>query len=391
MLLNLEQIKAIDPTSIWLNIISAETDTSINPQHYSNPTGINNAQLNQLCLAKFQAWLDDRSIPHQPSFSADESAAISDVITGCAIELGKLRLILIPTENLDRSELRVPQEWVDLSNWVGDYYLGVQIDLDAQMMNIWGFVSHQTLKDRGRYSQQDRTYSLDSDLLVNNLDLLWIAEELALSSRGIVPELPALSIERALELIQILSQPSPYSPRLVLDFVEWGAIVNNPTLRSQLYQTRIGRNAIVQTPAPTFRLVDWLQQEFTNALASGWESYRSVAVMSPAHNRTIERAKLIDLQVDLDCKTVVLLVGIIPEDGDRVRVIVRVHPAIGSRYLPPQLQLSYVDMDGNSLRTVTARTNDDYIQLPAYTCPIGMEFHLQLQLQNARSIERFIV
>jgi Protein of unknown function (DUF1822) len=379
MLLNLEQISEIDPKSIWLDITPDEI------------TGTDHAQLNQLCLDKFQTWLTDRSIPHQPSFSADESAAISDVITGCAIELGKLRLILIPTENLDRSELRVPQEWADLSNWAGDYYLGVQIDLDAQMMNIWGFVSHQTLKDRGRYSEQDRTYSLDSDLLVNNLDLLWIAEELALAPRSIVPELPALSIERALELIQILSQPSPYSPRLVLDFAEWGAIVNNPTLRSQLYQTRIGRNVIVQTPAPTFRLVDWLQQEFTNALASGWESYRSVAVMSPAHNRTIERAKLIDLQVDIDCKTVVLLVGIIPEDGDRVRVIVRVHPAIGSRYLPPQLQLSYVDMEGNSLRTVTARTNDDYIQLPAYTCPIGMEFHLQLQLQNARSIERFIV
>jgi Protein of unknown function (DUF1822) len=380
MLLTLEQIKAIDPASIWLNITSVETDTRINPQYYSNQTGINNARLNQLCLSKFQTWLTDRSIPHQPSFGEDESATISDIVTGCAIEIGKLRLILIPTENLDRSELRVPQEWVDLSNWAGDYYLGVQIDLDAQMMNIWGFISRQTLKDRGRYSERDRTYSLDSDLLVNNLDLLWIAEELALAPRSIIPESPTLSIERALELIQLLSQPA-----------EWGAIVNNPTLRSQLYQTRIGRNAIIQIPAPTFRLVDWLQQEFTNALASGWESYRSVAVMSPTHNRTIERAKLIDLQVDLDRKTVVLLVGIIPEDGDRVRVIVRVHPAIGSRYLPPQLQLSYVDMDGNSLRTVTARTNDDYIQLPAYTCPIGMEFHLQLQLQNARSIERFIV
>jgi Protein of unknown function (DUF1822) len=383
MLLTPEQIKAIDTTSIWLDIAPDEIIT--------NSTGVNNVQLNQLCLAKFKTWLTDRDIPHQPSFSDDESSTIWDVVTGCAINIGKLRLILIPTENLDRSELRVPQEWVDLPNWGGDYYLGVQIDLDAQMMNIWGFVSHQTLKDRGQYSERDRTYSLDSDLLVNNLDLLWIAEELALAPRSIIPELPALSIERALELIQLLSQPSPYSPRLALDFAEWGAIVNNPTLRSQLYQTRIGRNAIVQTPAPTFRLVDWLQQEFTNALASGWESYRSVAVMSPAHNRTIERAKLIDLQVDLDCKTVVLLVGIIPEDGDRVRVIVRVHPAIGSRYLPPQLQLSYVDMEGNSLRTVTARTNDDYIQLPAYTCPIGMEFHLQLQLQNARSIERFIV
>jgi Protein of unknown function (DUF1822) len=391
MLLTLEQIKAIDPTSIWLDITPDEITTNSNLGDYSNPTGISNAQFNQLCLAKFQTWLADRPIIHQPSFSNDEYSTIWDVVTGCAIEIGKQRLILIPTENLDRDELRVPQEWVDLPNWAGDYYLGVQIDLDSQMMNIWGFTSHQALKERGQYSEQDRTYSLDSDSLISNLDLLWIAEELALTPRNIVAELPTLSLERALELIQVLSQPSPYSPRLLLNFAEWGAIMNHPNLRSQLYQTRIQLNAIVQAPAPTFRLSDWLSQEFTNALASGWESYRSVAVMSPSYNNTIERSKLINLQVDLSQETVVLLIGIIPESGDNVRIIVRLYPAIGSRYLPAQLQLSYVDPTGVKLRTVTARTNDDYMQLPAYTCPIGTEFNLELQLQNAKSIERFIV
>jgi Protein of unknown function (DUF1822) len=392
MLLTLEQIRAIDPTSIWLDITPDEIDrVTPNPQRYSNPTGINNAQINQLCLTKFQTWLTDREITHQPSFNDSESATIWDVVTGCAVEIGKLRLILIPTDNLDRSELRVPQEWLDLPTWAGDYYLGVQIDLDSQMMNIWGFASHQALKDRGRYSARDRTYSLDSDQLVSNLDLLWIAEELGLAPRDIIPELPTLSLERALELIQGLSQPSPYSPRLALNFAEWSAILNNPTLRSQLYQTRIQKAAIIQAPAPTFRLVDWLRQEFTNAISCGWESHQAVAVMSPSHNNTIARSKLINLQVDLSRETVVLLVGIIPESGDRMRAIVRVHPAIGSRYLPPQLQLSYLDADGATLRTVTARTNDDYIQLPAFTCSIGTEFNLQLQLQNARSIERFIV
>jgi hypothetical protein len=392
MLLTIEQIKAIDPTSVWLDITPAEIDRSPpNPQLYSNHTGINNAQLNQLCLTKFQTWLIDRDIPHQSSFNDTELSTIWDVVTGCAIQIGKQRLILIPTDHFDRSELRVPQEWVDLPNWVGDYYLGVQIDLDSQTMNIWGFASHQALQERGQYSERDRTYSLDSDLLVSNLDLLWIAEELELVTRSIVPELPTLSLERALELIQVLSQPSPYSPRLAVDFAEWGAIVNNPTLRSQLYQTRIQLKAIVQAPAPTFRLSDWLQQEFTNALASGWESYRSVAVMSPSYNNTIERSKLINLQVDLSQETVVLLIGIVPDAGDTVRIIVRVYPAIGSRYLPAQLQLSYIDPTGLKLRTVTARANDDYMQLPAYTCPIGTEFSLELQLQNAKSIERFIV
>ena len=392
MLLNLEQAQAIDSKSIWLelsndDLVCAEPD----PELYTNHIGVNNARSNQICLTKFQAWLAEREVDNRSSFNETELSTIWDVVTGCAIEIGKLRLVLIPTENLDRDELRVPQEWVDLPNWAGDYYLGVQVDLDTNLMNIWGFASHQALKDRGQYSALDRTYSLNSDLLISNLDLLWIAEELDLATRNIVPELPSLSLERALELIRVLSQPSPYSPRLALDFAEWGAILNSPNLRSQLYQTRLQRAAIDRVPAPSFRLGDWLRQEFSNAIASGWESYQSVAVMSPDLNNTIERSKLIDLQVELSPATVVLLVGIIPESTDRVRVIVQVHPAIGDRYLPPQLQLSYVDVDGAVLREVTARTNDNYIQLPAYTCPIGMEFNIQLKLQNARSIERFLV
>jgi hypothetical protein len=394
MLLTTSQINAIDPKSIWVDISADDLDRSTpTPQLYPNPTGLYNARLNQLCLTKVGAWLAQQGISHRPSFNETEFPTVWDVVTGCAIEIGKLRLILIPSENLDRDELRVPQEWLDLPNWAGDYYLGVQIDLESNLLNIWGFAAHQALKDRGRYSERDRTYSLDSDSLVHNLDLLWIAEELDLAPRNIVPELPTLSLDRALELIKIVSTPSPYSPRLVLNFAEWGTLLDNPTLRSELNRTRLQRAAIAQAPAPTFSLVGWLNREFDRSMAIGWQTSQSIGVMSPNHqfNNTIERAKLIDLQIDLQRQTVVLLLGIIPETADRMRVIVRVHPAIGSRYLPPQLQLSYVDPEGISLRTVTARTNDDYIQLPAYTCSIGMEFNIQLQLHTARSIERFVV
>jgi Protein of unknown function (DUF1822) len=317
-------------------------------------------------------------------------------VTGCAIEIGNHRLIFIPSEDIDRDELRVDREWVDLPNWAGDYYVSVQIDLDANLMSIWGFASHRSLKQQGQYSPRDRTYSLNSDLLISDLDLLWMAEELDLTPKGIVEELPTLSLDRALALMQLASEPSPYSPRLVLDFVEWGGILNNPTLRSQFYLKRLQRAAIAQAPAPRFSLVDWLDREFN---ASGWQSIQAIGILSPQHNNTIlhgrgyanERCKVINLQVDLQRETVILLVGVVPEGADRMRVLVRVHPAIGSRYLPPQLQLSYVDMDGVNLRTVTARANDNFIQLPGYTCEVGMEFNIQLQLYSARSIERFIV
>lgn len=48
MLLTLEQVKAIDPTSIWLEITADKIDRATpNHQLYSNPTGLNNAQINQ--------------------------------------------------------------------------------------------------------------------------------------------------------------------------------------------------------------------------------------------------------------------------------------------------------------------------------------------------------
>jgi Protein of unknown function (DUF1822) len=398
MLLTIAQIKAIDPQTLWLEIAPADRDRATpNPQLYSNPTGIDNALLSQLCLDQFQAWLTDREIAHRDSFNASELTEIWDVVPGGAIEIDKTRIILVPTDLLDRHELRIPQEWVDLPNLLGDYYLGVQVELESGAMNVWGFTSHRSLKQRGRYSQLDRSYSLDSDLLICNLDLLWMAEELALAERTIVDELPNISLDCALALIQQLSIPSPYSPRLTLDFATWGAILNNPNLRSQLYQTRLARTAIAQSPAPSFQLIQWVRNEFTNAIASGWQHYQSVPTLAPndtiLHGRGYanERSKLVNLQVDLHQQTIILLIGIIPESSDLMRVLVRVHPAIGARHLPPQLQLSYLDTDGVSLRTVSARSNDEYIQLPAFTCQIGMEFNIQLQLNHARAIERFIV
>lgn len=397
MLFTLEQLKAIDPQTLWLEISPADLDrANPNSQLYTNPTGINNALLSQLCLDKFQAWLSDREINSCVSLAVDESPQIWDVVIGGAIEIDRMRIILIPTNLLDRDELRVPQEWVDLPNWLGDYYLGVQVDVESGLMNVWGFTSHRSLKQRGRYSSLDRSYSLDSDFLVPDLDLLWLATELDLVERTTVSELPSITLETALTSIQLLSNPSPYSPRLLLDFEAWGAILNNQNLRSQLYQTRLSKMAIERAPAP-LQLGAWLQREFTNAIANGWQDYQPVPTLSPnqasLHGRGYanERSKLVNLQIDLQQHTVVLLIGIIPESSDRIRVLVRVHPAIGDRHLPPQLQLSYLDEQGVGLRTVIARTNDDFIQLPAFTCPTGMEFNIQLQLGSARSIERFVV
>jgi Protein of unknown function (DUF1822) len=389
-MLNLEQIKQIDRETIWLEITDTDfQNAEPSLQLYSNRTGLNYARFNQLCLHKFGEWLTASEIDYTPIFPDSEMYPLWDVVNGCAIEIGKTRLILIPTDTLDRDEIRVPQEWVDLPNLYGDYYVAIQIDLDTKGMNIWGFTSHRTLKQRGEYTASDRTYSLPSERLVANLDILWMAQELNLNEVVATPELPDLNLDRALELIQQLSTPSPYSPRTKVEFSQWGSILNNLNLRNQLYQTRLQQAVLAQTPAPTFSLSDWLQAEFNNAIASGWGNYYQPAIARS--NGTVDRSKLINLQLELQRRSVVLLVGIVAQPNGEVRVLVQIHPGRDERIIPPQLQLSYLDENGAILRTVVARTNDDYIQLPSFTCSVGTEFSIQLQLNSCLTIERFVV
>jgi hypothetical protein len=168
--------------------------------------------------------------------------------------------------------------------------------------------------------------------------------------------------------------------------------MNNSNLRSQLYQTRRQQAAIAQAPAPSFRLTDWLQGTISNAINSGWNyDYQPTMVVNHQQQEKIERSKLINLQVDLQQQSVVLLIGIVLHTAEQAQVQVQVYPARGQSSLPPQLQLNYISDEGVILRTVTARSNDNYIQLPPFTCPIGMEFSIQLQLHSAVVVERFKV
>lgn len=391
MLDNLDRVRAIDPTTIWWEIAAAEVEEANSlASLYSNATGVRQGMLNSLCWRKFAAWLAAAEIDCHLS-AVGELAVGWEMVSGTPVDVGRNRLVLLPTENLDRDELRIPREWVDLPDLQGDYFLAVQVDLDRRWMNIWGFISHRSVKAKGIYQPHDRSYLVDSDLLIADLDVLWMARELGLEERMPIPSLPSLDLDVAVDLIKKLSVPSPYSPRYTLDWQQWGAIFGNPSLRQQLYRQRLQMAAIAKAPMPSFRLGDWLRRGVESFSAGDWQDVRVLSVQSPSSNNTIERAKSIDLQVDLQRETVVLLVGIVPQSDDRLRISIRVHPVAGSPYLPPRLHLSYVDENGAILQTVKSRSHDNFIQLPAFTCPIAEVFSVQLELDRAKTIERFML
>ena len=217
-------------------------------QYHSNPIARYNAYLNRICLHQFISWLDDwlseESVP-QPSvwLGEDSLPSLWEVVNGAAIQVGQTRLVLVPSETMDLEELSVPQEWVDISNWAADYYLAVQVNLDDEdecWMEVYGFATHRQLKNQARYNLSDRTYSLATQQLTENLTLLFAKLELCLQQE--VPSVATLSADEAKKLLLTLGDASVYSPRLRLDvpFVQWAALLANEQWRQQLYHQRLG-------------------------------------------------------------------------------------------------------------------------------------------------------
>lgn len=235
-------------------------------QQHSHKIAQYSAYLNRVCLYTFLGWLNDQFSDEALSNSSiypseDGLRSILEVVNGAAIEIGTQRIILIPHENIDSESLQVPQEWIDIPTFVGDYYLAVQVDLEANpdecTLTVQGFATHRQVKQLSKYEPCDRTYILPTDQLITNLTVMRVT--LGIQMRVEVPELPILCETEAQNLLELLGDLSIYSPRLRVDipFAQWAALLNNNEWRQQLYQRRIGR-FVTKSIAKRNRLSEWL-------------------------------------------------------------------------------------------------------------------------------------
>ena len=95
---------SLETKTIWLAIEDRDLPT-IADRTYSNATARNNAELNQICLQKIQAWLTEIGIESTPTFSPTQMDSIWDVVNGFALTVGNRRLIIVPSDKFDREEL----------------------------------------------------------------------------------------------------------------------------------------------------------------------------------------------------------------------------------------------------------------------------------------------
>ena len=232
-MLTMDELVMAYPNQIWLEFDEdAQKKAWPKPGTYSHDAACWRMYLHHLCqqilIPELEAELGSK---------CSEWTQFGEGLDGVVLSLGTMRFVLVPSDCLDTEEMAVPQEWVDIPSWVAPYYLAVQINPNDGWLRVWGYATYQQLKQQGRYEKGDRTYCLDGSDLIDNLNVLWVAQELSPAEIAAVSPLPKLSEIEVRDLITRLANCRV--PRLAVDFVKWGALLENETWREQLYQQRI--------------------------------------------------------------------------------------------------------------------------------------------------------
>lgn len=310
------------------------------------------AYINRLTLEAFLSYLaGDQDFSASVWPSKDGACKLWELLNGSAINFGNKRLIILPGEAIDEDEFRIPQEWVDIQKLSADYYLAARVDVDEQLISIWGYATHAMVKTQGSYDFRDRHYSLAGKDLIPDLSVLWATCELfpEEQTREPVAPLPQLTPVVAENLIQRLGNKAIIEPRLEIPFATWGAFLEQDSWTHKLVNTRLGLK--VNKPV---NLSKWFEKTFE----AGWQSIDSIfnssygtvrkssSVVGGDYKNTIKRAKYIEINTE---NRVVLQIEISPQDRTHNKLIVRLHPQQGDRYLPDNMTMKMLYSNGETI------------------------------------------
>jgi hypothetical protein len=473
----LEAFTTINPEQTWLEVSPEQfEETMPSQQEYSYDVAHSTAFTNRLTLNTFVNWFNTESgIDEQLKVwpSLDALPSIWEMVNGTAIQLGETRVVLIPSQEIDINEFCVPAEWVDIPSWAADYYLAVQVSPEDCWLRICGYTTHKKLKQAGRYDKINRTYSLEQEELIEDLNVMWVARSFGCDCKAAIKPLPSLSQAQAENLLAQLSQRSCYSPRLKVDFEQWARLMENEKWRQHLYERRIAQAV---PPQPLVNLSQWFSNVFEEcwqtvedifaptelipvlssrnpepdresklkAIASiipllnphheellrrqaagvlgkigvgshdvsialtellhtardeqtRWQAAISLGKVNPNHPEAgRQRAKLIDLGVQLGGYPVALVVAVMPKTDGKVNVFLQVQPTKVETLLPPGMKLGLLSESDEMIREVEARKNalgqgkDESIQL-AFSCSSATHFRVKVTWNNVSFTESFVI
>jgi Protein of unknown function (DUF1822) len=359
-------------------------------RNYPSIDGRWNVYLNEIATQSIVAYLQEDF----PQIRISSQTDIWQFVNGSLLELNNKRLVLLPSKTIDNSELVIPQEWVDIPDWAGDYFLAVQIDPDTETLHCWGYTTHQRMKAKAQYDAIERTYHLDAHHLIPDVSGLWVIQQLnptEVTQTEIAP-LARVATTQAENLLQRLATAP--NPRLEIPFALWGALVSDRTWRRRLVELRQGETSLAtEFTAAATRLGGWLENVFT----VGWQAvedflgqdaelafaFRQGATTTPI----VRRVKALQLAE----RVLLLLVSVEPETEQRLGVQIQLRSGDNIPTLPADLTLELLSSDDRVMRSVTTRDRDNGIQLPRFRSESGTEFKLQIRSGETTLSESFLI
>jgi extradiol dioxygenase family protein len=385
--MNSSSVFELDPQSIWLNFSEKDSQQAEQQAAGISAAARRNASLNYLCQQIILPYLQEYQADSQFTDRCKEFWSLG--INGSPITINGQCCIVLPTDALDRDELRIPQEWVECPELAADFYLAVHIDNEENLLRVWGYTTYNILKTKGHYSSRDRSYSLEQDEVCTDINSLWLLQQhfpTELNHPAIAP-LPTLSLDRLTKILADLSQTNLLFLRRSLDFKEWGAVVANPQWRRMLIEKRDAITIKRASPS-TNTLSKWLENRFEE----GWQSVEQLIapkLLGSFMGNQVKRAKLIDLGLDLAGHQVSLMITV-GQSSTGMSVQASIYPTGEEMLLPPHLKLVILDETGQVFKEVTARSDDEFIRYK-FEAQVGDHFNVKVLLGEASVIEQFQV
>jgi hypothetical protein len=336
-------VRLLLPETLWLE-----------PEHFEQARQIRNpsndeqqqwqAYLNVLATLAFETWLKER-LPEQPIQQSSEVIAEMNYLN-----VGEFKLGLIATEHVLDEIVSLPTA-VEQPSFAAHFYVVLEVLEDQEQVVIRGFLRH--------------------DELVAHCDRL--------ISPGLQSELcaiPLAAFDAEINHLVFYIQHSEPSA-IPLPAVSTRSIAAPLSIDLSRIKTRLGQ---------------WLQ----GVLDEGWQTIDTL--INPEANLAwstrqtslgAKGGKLINFGVQLDNQTVALLVTVTPESEGKIGLNIQVLPAGGAQILPAQLKLTLLSSTDKILQEVQSREQDNYIQLKPFKGKPGVNFSVEVSLNNINVREVF--
>jgi Protein of unknown function (DUF1822) len=309
--------------------------------------------LNAIALLGFEHWLHKCAA----ALSIDRTQCLNEVGAIYRLTANGFKLNLIAKEHVLDEITEIPQAAIAQPERSAHYYVLLEVSEEQARVIIRGFLrydrlihhlnqTHQTDAQNDYYRIPLSVFDPDPNHLLFDCEFL---------DPAAIP-LPALSVQHG--------------------------VTAEVSLATVFQETRI-------------KLGDLLQGIF----AEGWQALNAVnhlinpdaqLALSPRNQKNAKKCgKLIDLGMQLQGHSAILLLNITEEAEENLSVLVQLHPASQEPYLPPAMTLKLLSGTGEKLQEVRARSQDNYIQLRSFKGKSGIPFQIMVSLGDICLSENF--